>query len=1071
MLRKIGSWLKIYEDEIGLFLWTVAVFVLIRTSGIFLTNYAETAFLRRFGVEYLPVVSMVNSIATFFVMAMMTGIMGKLPGNRLLSYLFLFCGLSVAALRAMVPLDIELIYALLYMLKSQYEILLVLIFWNLANDLYNTRQSKRIFPLITAGGVLGQIISSFGTPALAKAVSFDNLLLVYLGTTILGAVVVKRMGVRFPSLLLFEKKTGKAKKKAAFADELKKIVPLVRKSVLMKILIVLTFAPNVVIPIMNYQFNYVVAEQFATEATLVQFFAYFRGTLNVISLVILLFVGRIYGRWGMPVALMFHPFNYMLAFLAFLLRFDVISAMYARMSTLILRTTINIPATAVVMGLFPESDRNIVRPFLRGTVVRVGLFLGSGLILLSEPLFHPRYLTLVALPFVIAWIIAPFILKRRYSKILLDLVSGNMLDIKSMEEKDLGQLFLDKKIHTQLLQAFLSARGRDAIWYADLLKSLAVKDLDAHILKSLQHQNDEVRVALLNLLAAGNGQSVIPVLKNLIDPEKPDLTVAVIRAADRLSLDISELVDPGIYLKNRHPEVRAHVLAALYAKAPETYKEKIDDWLRSDGVAERQAGVIAATELKMADYVAEFGKMLHGEKDDSLLPYILDGIGRLREKGMNASVLPYLSHESESVRMAALEAFDIDNDDGIRKVITLMNDTSELVRLKAKEKLDDADYQNAQVLIDSLTVPRRNIREGIFDLLTSQDIKDLDVYRYTRSQVEKGYIYLAEGETLQLFPESRYRDLLIAHFEQKRRLLLDNILRVLVTQDPSGQIKIIWRGIFSSDSRQQSNSIEALEDQMDHSLTKVLVPLIDNIPAAEKMEIGRKQFQISPMDHQLDKFAELLLSEEDWVTLMLAIPLLADAGNGQLEMKTLKKLAASESEYVRHAAQSAIEKVNGNIVEGEKNMEVETSITDKILILKNINLFESLSVSELAAVASVAEEVDYPQGETVIKEGDMGETMYLIINGSVAVIKDRGDGQEIELDHIDAGDYFGEMALFEDIPRSATIRTREESRLLVLHQMEFSEIVREYPQIALRICRQFGGRLRELHEKIKRYEK
>ena len=307
--------------------------------------------------------------------------------------------------------------------------------------------------------------------------------------------------------------------------------------------------------------------------------------------------------------------------------------------------------------------------------------------------------------------------------------------------------------------------------------------------------------------------------------------------------------------------------------------------------------------------------------------------------------------------MAALAAFDIDNDDGIRNVITLMNDTSEQVRLKAKEKLDDADYQNAQVLIDSLTVPRRNIREGIFDLLTSQDIKDLDVYRYVRSQVEKGYIYLAEGETLRLFPESRYRDLLISHFEQKRRLLLDNILRVLVTQDPSGQIKIIWRGIFSSDSRQQSNSIEALEDQMDRSLTKVMVPLIDNIPAAEKMEIGRKQFQISPMDHQSGKIAELLLSEEDWVTLMLAIPLLADAGNGQLEMNTLKKLAASESKYVRRAARSAIEKVNGNIVEGEKNMEVETSITDKILILKNINLFESLSVSELAAVASVAEGV------------------------------------------------------------------------------------------------------------------
>ena len=92
----------------------------------------------------------------------------------------------------------------------------------------------------------------------------------------------------------------------------------------------------------------------------------------------------------LPIALMLHPFNYILAFLAFLFRFDVFSAMYARMSTNILRTTINIPANAVLMGLFPESYRAMVRPFLRGTVVRIGLFLGSGLILFSEPLFHPR---------------------------------------------------------------------------------------------------------------------------------------------------------------------------------------------------------------------------------------------------------------------------------------------------------------------------------------------------------------------------------------------------------------------------------------------------------------------------------------------------------------------------------------------------------------------------------------------------------------------------------------------------------------------------------------------------------
>ena len=547
MLRSLVRWLNIHEDEIELFLWTVALLFFVRSSGILLNNYAETAFLKRYGVEYMPAVNMINAVATFVIMGFMAAIMGKIPGSRLLSYLFLFCGGSVAGIRLLIPFGIDIIYPALFMLKSQYEVLLALLFWNLANDLFNTRQSKRLFPLVTAGGVLGQIIGSFGTPALARAITFDNLLLAYLCVTLLGAVLVKRMSLSFPTLLLSDRKTKKTKARTPILEEFKKIIPLVKESVLVKILIVLTFMPNVVIPIMNYQFNYAVNEQFATEATMIQFFSYFRGVLNVISLVILLFVGRIYGRWGLPIALMFHPFNYMLAFFAFLLRFDVFSAIYARMSTNILRVTINIPANAVMMGLFPDSYRSMIRPFLRGTVVRVGLFLGSSLILISTPLFHPKYLSIVAFPFVIAWILAPFVLKRRYSKILLDLISKNLLDMKSMEKKDLGQLFNDKRIQEQLVKSFLSAKGEDCLWYARLLKSLSVKDLDKHILTSLTSHSDKTddeiddktRIGLLELLSPQAGRDAIEMLKGMADPEKPELMVAIIKVINRLSLAIT----------------------------------------------------------------------------------------------------------------------------------------------------------------------------------------------------------------------------------------------------------------------------------------------------------------------------------------------------------------------------------------------------------------------------------------------------------------------------------------------------------------------------------------------------
>ena len=306
MLNILAKWLNIYQDERKLLLWSAVLIFLIRISSILFNNFAETAFLKRFGVEYLPFVYIINSVSAFVIMGFIASIMVRLPANHLLKYLFLFCGISVGGLYFVIPLGFDLLYPILFILKTQYEVLLALVFYNLANDLFNTRQSKRLFPLLTAGGVLGSILGSFGTPFLIKImhINLDKLLLIYLGTTILGAIVVKKMGTRFPTLLLLDKDSKKRKSRASIVQEFKKVIPLIKESRLVKIMIMLTLLPNVVIPIINYQFNYAIDLSFATEGLMIQFFGYFRGAMNIISLIILMFVGRLYGRWGLPVALM-----------------------------------------------------------------------------------------------------------------------------------------------------------------------------------------------------------------------------------------------------------------------------------------------------------------------------------------------------------------------------------------------------------------------------------------------------------------------------------------------------------------------------------------------------------------------------------------------------------------------------------------------------------------------------------------------------------------------------------------------------------------------------------------------
>ena len=927
--KKIGHWFNVHEDELGLFMWTVVLLFLVRSSGIFLNNYAETAFLKRYGVEYMPIVNMLNAVVTFFVMGVMTGFMTRLPGARLLARLFVFCGLSVACIRAIIPFGIDLVYPALFMLKSQYEVLLALLFWNLANDLFNTRQSKRLFPLITAGGVIGQILGSFATPLVARWLHLDNLLLVYMVTALAGAWAVQAMGRRYPTLLFQQNKKDAKKKRTSMIEEFKTVLPLMKSSVLVKILVVLTFMPNVVIPIMNYQFNFAVNEQFATETGLIEFFSYFRGVLNIISLVILLFVGKLYDRFGLPVALMFHPFNYLVVFIAFLLRFDAVTAMYARMSANIIRTTINIPAIAVVTGLFPESYRAMIRPFLRGTIVRIGLFLGSGLILLSDTLFHPRYLSLVALPFVIAWVITPFVLKRRYAGILIDLVSDNRVDFRSLDSSELGQVFRDKKIQQNLVRRFQGSSGETRLWHGQLLRSISYRGLDAHVLNALREEQDiQTRIGLIELLSSASGPAAVESFSELIEQGTPELAVALIDAGHRISAEIFVPFNRRIYDMPLPLDVKAHAVGSLYTVDPARYGPVIWAWLWSEDPDSLRAGIIATGVCRDIRF-AERLKALLLTSDDATLLLVLESLRTINMADLNPLVVLRLWDPDPRMRRAVLQVYQIEDEGALKNVIPLLGDESEAIASLAREKIRTADYQNSLRLVKSLSLPQKKVRESLFGLLSDMAIKDLDVFRFVRFQAITCYQLTAEAQGVRLMPSGALQELLAVHLEERVWFTLQTTLRVLAAQDQSGQMQTIAKSIFSSDQRQRANSLEAMDDILDKSLVRLLTPLLDDLDVSARIAAGQRLF---PNELQVSTGWSLfdgLLGSRNWVTLALALTLIRQISVSPEDPARIQALAQHKNVHVSLAAIELLEKNGFPIQAGESNGNGDSDSLDR----------------------------------------------------------------------------------------------------------------------------------------------
>lgn len=111
---------------------------------------------------------------------------------------------------------------------------------------------------------------------------------------------------------------------------------------------------------------------------------------------------------------------------------------------------------------------------------------------------------------------------------------------------------------------------------------------------------------------------------------------------------------------------------------------------------------------------------------------------------------------------------------------------------------------------------------------------------------------------------------------------------------------------------------------------------------------------------------------------------------------------------------------------------------------------------------------DFPAGAVVFEEGDPGSRMYVIRAGEVRILK-RVGAREIELARLGAGEAFGEMALLEGEPRSATAVVASPARILEIDQAAFEDLVRGNGEIALRLLRRLSGRLREANRQIRNF--
>ena len=136
-------------------------------------------------------------------------------------------------------------------------------------------------------------------------------------------------------------------------------------------------------------------------------------------------------------------------------------------------------------------------------------------------------------------------------------------------------------------------------------------------------------------------------------------------------------------------------------------------------------------------------------------------------------------------------------------------------------------------------------------------------------------------------------------------------------------------------------------------------------------------------------------------------------------------------------------------------------------LLKGVELFSELNEEQLGMIANLVIVKNFNRDETVVLEGDDSvQALYLIATGSVQVYMTGIDGRETILSFLERGDFFGEMSLIDGEPRSASVRTVTDAKLLVIHRESFLSLLRKTPEIAMSLMGELCKRLRKANRQI-----
>jgi HEAT repeat protein len=658
--RRLQAVLRVHPGEGRTLALTVATAFLADAAIMIAQSSIDALFFARYGVENLPKLYLVVGVAMFVTTAGVGALLARVGRERV--FVVIPAAISVAALvgRAALEAEATWVYGALWILQSVAEFSCLLAIWGLAGLVSDTRQAKRFFPLIAAGGVVGLIVGGLITGPLAAALGSENLLLVWAGLMGAAAAVAWRLvSTRPPTAEAPRTRRRRPGVLAAVSDV--DASPLLRWMSAGALLTALLFS------LLYLPFSRAAAERYPDADDLAAFFGVFfalsMGTALVLSLLV---TSRLLGRFGVPTVVLVLPVLYLVTFgvLAVAATFATLAAF--RFAQIAWRSGGAGSTWETLVNTIPAHRRDRVRAFLTGVPTQLGTMVAGAVALVAQRFDEPRVLYgagLIGSALAVASISR---IRSAYPRALVAALREGRPTIFATPGPRAAIVTADA-VGLAVLRDLLT----DHEVAARLLAANALADLDrpeaAEALASAAEQDDEAEVrlaALTSLERVDGGRAAAVAVEGLSDTDS-SVRLAALRILKRAGVD-----PPRQLLDDEEVTVQALAAAILFDREAGA-RSVLDAVVHSPDPSVRGAGYRA-----IATGGAEATRHL-------ALAGLDDPDSRVRHEAAHAVAL-------------------LANEEAVEPLVALLADDDAVVRSAAAEALGEVGEPAVEAVVDAL---------------------------------------------------------------------------------------------------------------------------------------------------------------------------------------------------------------------------------------------------------------------------------------------------------------------------------------------------------------------------------